>query len=741
MKKYTGFLSMLLAMSVMLTGCSVSVSDTSNVDTSSQLDSAAEDSNTSAAGEGIETVSMMNLSASVPCSFDPASLFTDRDLREDYEVTAEITLNGDSASVSGEGAVADGSTVTITAEGVYRISGTLNDGQIVVNAENAKVQLVLDNAAIISNSGSAIYVENAKKVFLTTAAGSENTVSDAGTYADTAEDAPDAAIYSKDSLTINGTGTLTVNGNYQNAITSKDDLVITGSTLHITAAANGIKGKDYVAIAGGTIDITAEGDGIKSTNNTDEGMGFVFIGGGTITIDAQEDAIQAETELVVTGGTIDVTASGGSVNAEPHTGDFGMGGGMMPHGSRENFANPESGEMPTFEGSEVPAQDGAQPTADYSYLTNPTDSTVSTETNTETTTDDTVSVKGLKAGTLLCISGGEITVDAADDALHSNENLYITGGTITLTAGSDGIHADSLIEISGGTTTIAESYEGIEAATINVTGGKVSLTSSDDGFNASDGTPQGAMGVASDAALNISGGEVYVNAGGDGLDSNGDLTISGGYITVDGPTNSGNGALDSNSSLTCTGGTLIAAGASGMAEYPTGSQETIVLTTTETQTADTEVEILDASGNTILTYTPSKTWNSLIVSSPDLTSGETYTVTLNGVEAGSVTMDDTVCFIGEAGGMMGGGMMGGQRQGGNFDPSQMDGEFDPSQLPEDFDPTQRGNFDPSQLPTDENGDTVRPNGRMGGRGFRENQSTTTPTSFEFDTTGRELTQG
>ena len=130
MKKYTGFLSMLLAMSVMLTGCSVSVSDTSNVDTSSQLDSAAEDSNTSAAGEGIETVSMMNLSASVPCSFDPASLFTDRDLREDYEVTAEITLNGDSASVSGEGAVADGSTVTITAEGVYRISGTLNDGQL-----------------------------------------------------------------------------------------------------------------------------------------------------------------------------------------------------------------------------------------------------------------------------------------------------------------------------------------------------------------------------------------------------------------------------------------------------------------------------------------------------------------------------------------------------------------------------------------------------------------------------------
>ncbi|MBQ4465751.1 MAG: carbohydrate-binding domain-containing protein, partial [Oscillospiraceae bacterium] len=799
-----------LAMSMTLTGCSFSDIDESVVDSlSTMLGSLSESDSGEASDDSGAQVSNLSLSANAPYSMDPTSLFTERDLSDTYEVTTEITLNDDSASVSGEGASADGSTVTVTGEGVYRVTGKLTDGRIVVNAPDAKVQIVLDGAEITSSDGSAIMVESAKKVFLTLADGSENTVSDGKTYADTADGSPDAAIYSKETLTINGSGSLNVNGNYNEGITSKDELVITGGTIRVTSTGNGIKGKDHIAVCGGDIQITSGGDGMKATNNIDAGMGFVFIGGGTITIDAQEDGIQAETELVLEGGTLDITSGGGSENAPAHTGDF-MGGAGGIFGGRGNFdrnaentdgtqqfggkggfdrrnhqnteaqtteaasepsgtptvyqtANmtqptegapdgelpsentvpsgeqipnggqlPQDGQMPA--NGQAPANNGqipdnAQVPANNGQIPDNAQTAPAAETDSADTTD-TVSIKGLKAGTLLYIGSGEIKVNAADDALHSNQALSIAGGTIELQAGSKGVHADTTVDISGGTLHITESYEGIEAADITVSGGNLVIKSSDDGFNASDGSAEGAMGRAVSASLTISGGEVTVDAGGDGLDSNGDLTVSGGTVYVNGPTNAGNGALDSNNSLSCTGGTLIAVGASGMAEYPDGTQETIVLTTTETQSANTEVVITDASGNVIATFTPTKTWNSFIISTPDLKTGETYSFTLNGAEAGSVTLDETVSFIGEAGGMMGGGMMGGRGgmgggqmpDGGNFDPENLPDDFDPSQmtppdggnfdpanLPEDFDPSQMtppdgGSFDPSQMqsPTESN---------------------------------------
>ena len=307
--------------------------------------------------------------------------------------------------------------------------------------------------------------------------------------------------------------------------------------------------------------------------------------------------------------------------------------------------------------------------------------------NSADVSDDTVSTKGIKAGTELVIAGGNITVDSADDAVHSNDTVTVSGGTLTLTAGDDGIHADSEVNISGNCMIdITRAYEGIEGAVINISGGNTSLKSSDDGLNASNGETQMGMGTFSDEVqLNISSGVLYVNADGDGLDSNGNMTISGGTVVVDGPTNSGNGALDSNGDIKVTGGLVVAAGASGMAECPGNSstQNSVSATFDTTLTAGTTVALIGSDGSEIVCFTSAKTFSNIVVSSPDIRDGETYTFYTGGTfsensselhlsggykddgsEAGSFTVSSVTSFVGQQSGMGGGGMKGGRN--GNF---------------------------------------------------------------------------
>ncbi len=632
---------------------------------------------------GTQDVPAAMLSVETPApSCDVSALFSDRDLSDTYdEAAAVITCSGDSIAIEGSGAAANGSDITITDEGVYRISGTLNDGQILVNSPG-KVQLVLEGASLSCSDSAPIYVQQAKKCFLTLAEGTENFVSDGSTYiyANEGDTEPDAAIFSADSLTINGIGSLTVNGNYNEGITSKDDLVITGGALHINAVGNGIKGKDYVAIAGGDLTITAGADGLKSSNATDEGCGFVYVRDGSITIDAQADGIQADTEFIAEGGTFRITSGGGSANAQPQrNNDFGGGrDGWGGFGNRGSYD----------------------------------------ETNTE---DDTaVSTKAIKAGTLLYMAGGDFTIDTADDGLHSNGDLCCGGASVKITAGGDGMHADGLADFTDGIIQVQQSSEGIEAAGIRVSGGTVEVTASDDGFNASDGTSQGAMGTYSGGCtLEISGGSVYVNAGGDGLDSNGDLLISGGMVIVDGPTNSGNGALDGNGGIYCSDGLLIAAGSSGMAEYPKGSQNTAIITFPATHPGGTVVTICDSSGTEIISHTPAKQFDSFIVSSPDFKAGETYIVYTNDTQAGSFTIASTLSYVGNAGGMMG-GFQGGDRGngmgGGRGNRQEMELPIDENgniTMPEDIEIP--GGMQPPggmEMPTDERGNIVMPEGGM-----------------------------
>ena len=708
-KKTLGFLTAAMTIAAMTVGCSEKI-EPSEADLSSVSESSDTD-DTDVTAQQLSTKT-----EKVP----KKDIFSKRDLDPSYdEVTAEITLSGDSAAIDGSGASAEGSVITITQEGVYLISGKLNDGQIIVNADKAKVQLVLDNADITCKTSSPIYGADSDKIFITLAEGSSNVLTDGSSYVydDDTADEPDACIFSKDSITINGSGSLTVNGNYGDGIRSKDDIIITGGNISVTAVNHGIKGKDYVGIAEGDITVSAGQDGIKSTNSDDSALGFVYIEGGNFSITSGNDGIQAETDLIIAGGEFDITAGGGSAaSTKVHTDGFGgmdggFGGGKGGfHGGFGDF-DPESfdfdgmtppdgfgGGRPPF-GSESPFGNTTAEQVSYVQTAAATDETQSSD-----------SSKGIKGGASIDISGGNITVNSADDAIHSNGDVYISGGSLTLESGDDGIHADSVFEMTNGSVNITKSYEGIEAATISVKGGSVELVAADDGFNASDGTPQGGMGqFSSGVSLAISGGYVYVNADGDGLDSNGSISISGGTIIIDGPANGGNGALDSNGEIVVTGGLLVAAGNSQMAEAPSSSstQNSISAAFDSAFEAGTAITLLGENGEEIVCFKSANSFNHIVISSPDIESGKTYTFYTGGTysgesevsrlykgynsdgsEAGSFTVDSVISYIGQQSGMGGGFGKGG------FGGRDM------------------------QIPSDGNGQMTPPDGGFDGRGGR-----------------------
>lgn len=611
-----------------------------------------------------------------------------------------IKLNGTTATVTGSGAKAANGSVTISEAGTYVLSGELTDGQIVVNvADKGTVHLVLNGATIHDNDSAAIYIQKAGKAVITLEKGTKNTVSDGKTYvyADATTDEPDAAIFSKADLTFNGAGQLTVTGNYNEGITSKDDLKIISGNISVKAADDGIKGKDMVAIQAGTITIEAEGDGIKSTNDTDTTKGFVAIAGGTFDIQSGNDGIQAETALVADGGTYNIVTGGGSVNApaKVEEGPFGGGGGGWGGSTPPtDMGTPPDGEPPA-DMPEMPTNSGTNAGANTngaaaSNSANTTTTDNNADADTATTATESTSAKALKAGTDLTINGGTYTIDSMDDSLHSNNNVTVNDGTFSIESGDDGIHADQALTINGGTITIAKSYEGLEGAMITLNDGDVDVTASDDGVNAAGGETEtaanttastdsattatdatttsnisvtettgttsttdqasqgtattqqgrgpGGMGgaAASTNEFHINGGSLTVNAGGDGLDSNGSINMTGGTVIVNGPTDSGNGALDYDGTFEISGGYLVAAGSSGMAQGTSdaSTQNTIVMTFPATQKAGTLVHVQDSEGNNILTFAPAKDYQTVVVSSPDLAKDGSYVIYSGGTSTG-----------------------------------------------------------------------------------------------------------
>lgn len=565
------------------------------------------------------------------------------DFSWDAQNATLITFSeGDAIVIEGQGAVAQGSTVTISKAGTYVLGGTLHDGQVVIAAtKNDVVRLVLNGVSITNSESAAIYARKTDELVVILAEGTTNMLTDATEYVyEEGVDEPDAALFAKDSLTIGGSGTLVVMGNYRNGIGTKDDLVIADGNISVTAVNDGLRGRDSATVTGGTVTIVADNDGIKA-NNTDEDKGWIVIEGGSIDIVSGHDGMQAETALTVRGGTVNIVAGGGAENAEPRAQEAWGGRGRMPGNTAQ------------------------------------TDTTATTD-DTET---ESTSYKGMKSETLLEITGGTLTIDAADDALHTNGDMTITGGTMTISTGDDGAHADGDLLIAGGSIQILQSYEGLEGANVIMTGGDVTLTASDDGINAAGGS-DGETGMwGADAfragsgsyAIDISGGTLWVSAGGDGIDSNGALNISGGDITVHGPTSGGDGALDADGTITVTGGAMVTADSGGMTAFPgSASTQAYIAVSYNTALAVGEtVTLRDESGTVLATYTAEKAHSLVLFSLPELTVGSTYTITTSGGITTEVTLSSlqtTVSQTGEAsgargfgGGMQGGGQMPGGR--------------------------------------------------------------------------------
>lgn len=543
-------------------------------------------------------------------TFSSADMFTERDLAGTYEESGAVyvTLSDDGITGETDGVVIDGQTVTITEEGTYVFSGTLSEG-LVVDADDAKVQIVLDNVDITCATSAAVYVKSAEKVFVTLAEGSQNTLRNTDEYVAIDDNNIDAVIFAKSDLTLNGTGSLTIVSAEGHGIVSKDDLKITGGTYDITAAGHALSGKDSVRIADGTFVLTAGKDGIHSENEDNEEKGYIYIADGDFTITSDGDGMDASNIVQIEDGTFDITAGGGAANSlQTHESDMpgGPGGGMPQNGERPDGEDmPEIGEKP--DGANMPEM-GEKPDGENMPQ--------------DTTTDESgTSTKGIKADGDMYLNGGTYQIDSADDSIHSNANITIADGTYTLATGDDGVHADDALIVNGGTITVTESYEGLEGLTVTINDGTIDITARDDGIN------------AAGEKMELNGGYIHILAGGDGVDSNGDLTINGGEIYIDGPSDNGNSAIDygDRSSAYVNGGTLVAIGSSGMAEgMSDSSKQKVLMVKLGEQMEAGDVVLTDSEGNVIVSYTALKSYDCVIISTAEVESGATYTLTISG---------------------------------------------------------------------------------------------------------------
>lgn len=544
-----------------------------------------------------------------------------------------VTLTDSAATAKGKytGYEIDGTDVSITAAGTYVFSGDCDNGSITVKKGVTGVTIVLNGLTLTNDDSAAITLNKTAEASLIAAAGTTNTVADTEGSSD-----ENAAVKVKSgaALAIGGTGTLTVDGNAKNGIKGAADAVITVAEvkLNINAADDGLSCDDELNITGGTLNITAGGDAVKASPDTGDtenpdttSLGNVTISGGTLTLSAAEDGIQADGDLTISGGTFDVTANGGHTTA---------------------------------------------------------------------LTDDSASCKGFKAGKTLTVTGGTLTVDSADDALHASTDVTISGGTLTLATGDDGVHADNdlVIGTKGASSTstprinITASYEGLEGTTVTVYSGDIDVAASDDGVNAASST----LGERSDKyAINIAGGDLYIDAGSDGLDSNNDISMTGGKVEVYGADAMMDAAIDYDGTFTLSGGTLFSAGmepgagtqayiavgetspsgggmgggpngqGGGQGMTPPGDANGTNSTPRPTKPSGgnmnggqqggapanresalgikegSVITVQDSSGKTLYTATALGSMSSVIFSSADIKEGETYTVLVDGTSVGT----------------------------------------------------------------------------------------------------------
>lgn len=505
----------------------------------------------------------------------------DHESIDDYKwITSEVVsvqLNGNSIVENSDGATTNGGIITITSAGNYSFSGSLTNGQIIVDTQDeAIVRLVLNGVNINCSSSSPIYVKNAKKVLIVLADNTSNIVKDGSvyTFANSSETEPNAAIFSLADLTIFGNGSLDVTGNYNDAIASKDGLIIKSSTIKVTAKDDGIRGKDYLVIKGGTINVSASGDGLKTDNTEDKSKGYISIENGKITISSGLDCMDAETDVIISSGEFNLTSGGGSGKTVSGTTSAKAIKGIV------------------------------------SVVINNGNFNISSA-------DDAI-----HSNVMVSIHNGRIDVSSGDDGIHADSVLTINDGIISITKSYEGIES-AILTINNGTIHIISSDDGINGA-----GGN-----DGSGMN---GWP-GGLPTTEKFFLYINGGYIAVNANGDGIDINGSIVMTGGEVLVHGPTSNANGAIDYDGTFKITGGFLMAAGSSGMAQAPgtTSSQNSLLINFKTAQAANSIFHLQTSSGELIANFTPVKKYQSVAFSSPKIIKGTSYDIYLGGSSTGT----------------------------------------------------------------------------------------------------------
>ena len=603
------------------------------------------------------------------------------------EITGEFSIT----STDGSTITQNDSVYTITQAGEYTVTGLLSEGQIVVNADdNAEITIVLNGTSITCSNGSPIYIKNADNVKIKSEENTYNCIVDARTEADDNSDNSssengNAAIYAACDLKLVGKGALSVTGNYNNGIQSKDDISIKNVTIKVNAVNNAIKGNDEVAIESGEIiAISRKGDGIKTSNislsSKGKQKGNVIISGGNIDIYAACDGIDAAYGVDVSGdGNLNIYtdtysdyseavaadnsgSSASSVGTPPDMNNTQNNGNMgNPPDMNNSSSNP--GMKGNFGGGNraangMPGNNSSGNSSKKSYST-----------------------KGIKAESEINISGTVINISSTDDGIHANSDsgvletgedgkgiISISGGTITISTGDDGIHADKELNITDGYINVLTSYEGLEAITINISGGQSFIYAADDGINACTGDG------SSTPLINITGGYIDVTTGSgdtDAIDSNGSYTQSGGMVLVKGGSSSGqvSGSIDVDGNITITGGTCIALG--GICETPVNSVNAYVFSSVSFNAGSYSVK--DSSGNEIISFTLNNSYSNGWICASALTTNTEYTLYCDGSSltnwtqsAGTMGASNASGFGSNPGGFNGGGRGGNMNGGKNM---------------------------------------------------------------------------
>ena len=597
-KILTSATSVTLLAALALTGCSTTSNALASGTTAADS-SVGATATTSSATATDTAASNSSFSTNVKSGekLDVDTHYSEQDLSWDTSSETAIDLSNPTAT---DGVTVEDGTLTITKAGTYKLSGEYQ-GQIKVEtADSDAVRLVLDNANITNSSGAALNVVNADEVILYSASGTTNTISDGADYTATGEDDPDAVVYSKADLTIAGEGTLKVNGNHEDGIHTSDGLVIASGTLEVNAANTGIKGKDYVDILGGTINVTAQQDGIKSTNDTDEGQGWTRLSNGTVTVNAGDDGFKASRVVEISGGSLTVEQSDEGIEAQ--------------------YINISGGDV-----NVMSADDGMN----ASLKTSDSESTDSSANTSDTANQQRGSLPGgqqngtsnqQQQGTGQPSQGQPPAMSGSSQDGTSQNGTSGTAQQQNNTQNQGNQNMGQPPAMLGGNAQDGTSQNGTTGT------GQQGMGQPPQG-----GMPGGGGGTFEviDAAINVSGGNITVNAEGDGIDSNGVTTLSGGTLIVNGPSQGGNAALDTNGDLLLNGATVLSGSTADMFEAPSTNSTSgyLKLTNSSGFEQGSTVQVADSSGKVVANYKVTKSNVQLVlVSSSSIVKGQSYTV-------------------------------------------------------------------------------------------------------------------